>query len=477
MGKYYAVTTVILVFIFSVAGFRYEGLWAQVIWDSSIEVAPSTFGNTRPRIAADANGNPLIIWGKSTDLWFTKWNGTSFETPVKLNPSGITVAVATWMGPEIAAHGDTVYVVYKQTPEEDDNSHIWCRRSFDGGVTWLDPVQVENIGEDKSRFASITTDDAGHPIVAFMRFHAGFHDPRWVVCRSFDHGNTFTPDVMASGWSGPQSEVCDCCPASIDCEGNMVTLVYRDNNENLRDSWAAISEDGGITFSKGVNIDQNEWMIGACPASGPDGAIANGVLYSTFMNGASGSSIVFFNNTSLEDPSSVSSTAVSGAGQGLQQNFPRIAAHHDAGAMLWRHSANFSTGLALMFTEDLTQGWPSSFDTLAFSNVANGDVILTHNKVLVAWQGNSPSVVNFRSGQYNTSTGTAGDLLTPPFTVFPNPATDWIFLNREDGWIRIANLTGQIVLTGTGNKVDVGTLPPGLYFITTPHGSARWVKL
>ena len=235
--------------------------FCQVTWEPTIDVAATSFGNDRPRITTNASGDPLIIWGKSTDLMFTRWDGNAFTTPIKINPTGVTIATANWMGPEIAAYGDTIYIVYKQTPEELVNSHIWCIRSFDGGVTFTAPVQVENTGNDKSRFPTVTTDDEGHPIIAYMRFNASFLDARWVVTRSFDFGETFTTDVLASGWSGPDSEVCDCCPGTIHSSGENVAIVYRDNNENLRDSWAGISTDGGLTFTKGVNIDQNGWMI------------------------------------------------------------------------------------------------------------------------------------------------------------------------------------------------------------------------
>jgi hypothetical protein len=451
-------------------------LQSQVTWDSSIEVAASSFGNTRPRITSNASGDPLIIWAKSTDLMFSRWDGSTFTMPVKLNPHGVTIASATWMGPEIAAHGDTVYVVYKQTPEDAATSHIWCIRSFDGGETFTTPVQVENTGNDKSRFPTVTTDDEGHPIIAFMRFNAAFLDARWVVTRSFDYGDSFSTDVLASGWSGPDSEVCDCCPGTIHCSGNNVAIVYRDNNENLRDSWAGISTDGGITFTKGVNIDQNGWMIEACPATGPDGVIIGDTLYATFMNGSSGQAIVYYNEASIPDLSSPPSVAVPGSGDGLQENYSRIAASGRAAALLWRHSADFSTGLALMFTDDISKGFPASFDTVAYSQVANGDVALSGTKVYTAWQDNSSSKVKLRVGTYEASTANAQIENAKPLAFYPNPATTEIILQESASWVSITNLSGQLILTGKGQQIDISTLPPGLYFISTGSGWGKFVR-
>lgn len=466
--------TLSCLFVLTLVGLN--NVYSQITWDPAIEVAPSSFGNNRPRIVTDKSGYPLLLWGKSTDAMFSRWDGSSFTIPVKLNPNGVTIASADWMGPEIAARGDTVYVVYKQTPENLESSHIWIRRSFDGGVTFNDPVQVENTGTDKSRFPAVTIDDQGHPIVAFMRFNTSFNDARWVVTRSFDFGETFAPDVLASGWSGPASDVCDCCPGSIQCSGNIVAVIYRDNNENLRDSWAGISNDGGLTFTKGVNVDQNGWMIQACPATGPDGVIIGDTLFTTFMNGASGKALVYYNETSISDLSTPPSIAVPGSGEGLQQNFSRIASSGLATALVWRNAANFSTGLALMFSEDITKGFPGSIDTLAFSQVDNGDVAVTDTKVFVAWQDNATSKVKFRSGTYQTSTNLEENIKTTQLFLFPNPVSTLLQLHQSSTTIRITDMSGRLVITGKGNNIEVSSLTPGIYFIFSETGWGKFVK-
>ena len=454
----------------------YRDLHGQITWDQALDVAPSSFGNKHPRIVTNGSDHPLILWGQATDAMFSRWDGTSFTTPVKLNPNGVTIATADWMGPEIAAKGDTVYVVYKQTPEHHESSHIWIGRSFDGGVTFDDPIQVENTGTDKSRFPVVTIDDLGHPIVAFMRFNTSFLDARWVVTRSFDFGETFTPDVLASGWSGPASHVCDCCPGSIQSSGDNVAVIYRDNNENLRDSWAGISIDGGLTFTKGVNVDQNGWIIEACPATGPDGVIIGDTIYSTFMNAVSGNALVYYNETSISDLSTPPSTLVPGSGDGLQQNYSRMASSGRAAALLWRHSVDFSAGLALMFTSDIASGFPVNFDTVAYSNVGNGDVTLTTTQVLVAWQDNSSSKVKFRRGTYEAKTGLQENSKSTQLLPYPNPVSTLLQLNQQTSTISIFDMSGRLVITEKGNSIDVRELAPGIYFISTENGWGKFLK-
>ena len=79
-----------------------------ISWENNgNDISNDSFGNMHPRMAKDRLGNPLVIWGRMSDqsVMFSKWNGTSFTTPIRLNPSWMEVATATWMGPDIASHG------------------------------------------------------------------------------------------------------------------------------------------------------------------------------------------------------------------------------------------------------------------------------------------------------------------------------------------------------------------------------------
>lgn len=457
-------------------------LQGQVTWEPTIDIAASHFDNNHPRMAVDRAGDPMVIWGKESDLQFTKWNGTAFSQPVKLNPPSVTIANADWMGPDMAAHGDTVYIVYKQTPENLTTSHIWCIRSLDGGVTFDQPVRVDFTGDSLTRFPTVTTDSLGNPIVAFMKFNPTFGEARWVVTRSEDFGTTFLPDVKASGWSGPSSAVCDCCPGTIVCEGNVVSMIYRDNNNNNRDNWAAVSRDGGRTFTGGFNIDQFDWNLQNCPASGPDGVIVGDTLYTVSMNGALVDELVFYNKTSLTDMLGPEAIPVTPYLFGLIQNYPRMANYERAVAMAWRHSLNFNSTLGIYFTSDITKGFPASYDTIAFNNVINMDVALSKERVFVVWQNNSTNTVKFKTGMYEMRTGVEEKNPSLQFNVFPNPSGDvWnvsFFSVNTTARMQLLDIQGHLLLeqkvNSTGHEfefdVPAHDLVPGTYFLKVLDG-------
>ena len=449
---------------------------AQVSWGPAVDVAAASFGNNRPRIVTAANGAPLIIWGNSAKVMFTRWNGAGFSTPVQLNPVNVDVAEASWMGPDIAAHGDTVYVVYKQKPESDTANHIWCVRSFDGGLSFDAPVRVDFIADSISRFPTVTTDEMGNPIVGFMKFAPSFGEARWVVTKSTDFGMSFMPDVLASGWSSATSEVCDCCPGQITNADGTTVMLYRDNNSDIRDCWAGISNDNGGSFTAGINIDQQNWIIAGCPSTGPDGVIIGDTLYSTFMSAGSGNIRVYYSKSSVSSMTGASGIQITNNFPGLaQQNFPRIANAGNSMAIVWMQVADATSQLALSFTENIANGLPQTFETVATDNVVNGDVALIPGEVFAVWQ-DDVGVVKFRSGSYSLPTFVTSEVSTSNLHVYPNPAENcWIISGNSlhgDSKLELLDMQGKVIYarhiagqSSLNHKIENAHLASGSYFI------------
>lgn len=401
---------------------------AQITWSPAVNVAGSSYDNLHPRIVTDRSGDPLVIWGRGSDesVFFSKWNGIGFTMPVKVNTTGLTVATAAWMGPDIASKGDTVYVVMKQTPESDSTQHIFISRSVNGGSSFATPVRVDYINDSISRFPTVTTDALGNPLVGFMKFDPSYGSARWVVSKSTDFGNSFSTDRKASGWSGMGALVCDCCPGSLVCSGNKVAMLYRDNLSNLRDMWGGISSNTGSTFTQGLAYDQGNWMLMMCPSSGPDGTIIGDTLYTTYMSGATGDELVYFNRSSLSALANSSGIPMTGQFTGLtQQNYPRMASAGNALATVWRQSVSGSNYLVSRYTADVSTGLYED-DTIAGNDVMNADVAMIDGKIFVVWQDYTTGTVKYRMGTYTPVTAITGNIQQNFFRAYPNPATDMV---------------------------------------------------
>ncbi|MFI5218636.1 MAG: hypothetical protein ACHQNT_04030 [Bacteroidia bacterium] len=439
-----------------------------ITWMAGMNIAANSYGNMHPRIVTDANENPVVIWGRMSDqsLFISRWNGTAFTMPVKVNPTWMTIATQSWQGPHIASKGDTLYVVMKRTPEASDTNHVYIVRSLNGGLTFSAPVQVDNIADSVSRFPTVTIDDNGNPIVGFMKFDPLFGDARWVVAKSTDLGNTFSTDVPASGWSGVGATVCDCCPGAIACSNNTVAMLYRDNNSNIRDTWAGISANAANSFSGGMGIDQQNWMLMMCPSSGPDGVIIGDTLYSTFMNGVSGMNLVYFSKASVSSMTGSAGIPVTGMFAGLtQQNYPRIASSGNALAVIWKQVVSGTDQLALQFTNNLANGLPAAYDTVDLANVTNADVAITDGNIFVVWQDDGAGTVKYRTGTF-IPTGIFENQFNENQEIFLNPVAEQLIIPFEKfSSAELFTIGGEKVLQVKQKITDVSSVANGFYLL------------
>ena len=447
---------------------------SDITWLNGMNIAVTSFGNKHPRIALDRSGNPLVVWGRLSDqsVFFSRWNGTSFSTPLKVNPSWMQVATATWQGPQIASKGDTVYIVVKRWPEAYDTNHIYIFTSFNGGQSFKNPVELAIIGDSLSRFPTVETDADGQPMVAYMKFNPSMLETRWVVMKSSDFGASFSPAVKASGWGG-SAEVCDCCPGALVCSGNNCAMLYRNNNANIRDSWLGLSTNKAGSFTTGWNIDNNNWMVMSCPSTGPDGIFIGDTLYSVFASGASGIFLSYLSKSSLSAASWVKTEGLTASIPGMnQQNFPRIASSGNAIGIVWKQIVNGSVHLPILFTSDISAGFPPAFDTVDVDDITNADIAISDGMVHVIWEDDISGTVKYRKGSYPVAPVAIPEKSQSAFEVFPNPVDGYLSITTPSGTpfsIEVINVKGEIIYSAECKQMttEISTLsfPQGLYFV------------
>lgn len=421
---------------------------AQISWTPPVSVAMSHYSNLRPRVVTDRSGNPVVIWGKqsSQEVNCSRWNGSAFSTPVALNPMSTPIFTDSWAGPEIACFGDTIYVVFKETPE--DTNHVYAVASYNGGFTFTSPVAVDTVNT-VSRFPTVTTDDNGHPIVGYMKFEPGFMNPQYVVSTSTNLGSSFGFERLAGGFSG--GEACDCCPGAVVSKGSDIVMLYRDNLNDIRNIWAGISHNDGDSFSMGVQIDQSDWLITTCPSTGPDAVIVGDTVYAVFMSRGTGTRLIYLSKLALGSGESDKGSFLTGNFTGLTlQNYPRIAHQGPVSAITWKQRVGTSDEIALAFTQNISQGFATDYDTIARGGIlVNSDVALSPGVIHAVWQDETSGTVMYRKGTFITDSLTSNLPSEPKpttVTIFPNPASSEVILRTEiPGSIEIHDVTGRII--------------------------------
>lgn len=436
-------------------------------WDPVIDVNPTGTGTLRPRIALNAAGDPVVIWGDNSPMTnlVAVGNGASFNAPVEVTGPAWMPSVADWMGSSIAAKGDTVWVVIKAMPE--DSWPIYVRRSIDGGSTWSDTVRVDPYDGLVSRFPSIALDDDGDPLVQYMQFDSGYFGARQVVVKW--NGTGFDAPVQVST-PFSSGDVCDCCPNQIVHGAGGVAALYRNAESNVRTIWGAASVDAGITFPIGEELDQSGWVLGACPSSGPDGLIDDGQLFFTWMSGASNGTKVYVGSASASDLGLGPQTPVHG-GQptALQQNFPRIAGNADTLGVVWQQSSGGQHEILFSYsTTGLTGlGEPDTVNTSLPGLQRTPDIEYRDGSFHLIWSDAASNTVRYRKARIASDVGVNG-IAAPQWAPWPSPAQDRLWIGTVPPWFRsfmLVDGSGHTVahVPGSTTSIDLSPFAPGPY--------------
>lgn len=415
----------------------------SISWLATAPVAHKIYGNLHPRIKLDKYNNPMVVWGDDGGkAYFAKWGGESFSTPIVISQSGVNVFATSWAGPDIAAHGDTVYVTYKQIPEE--KSHIYIKHSYDGGVNFSAAAQVDSEYNYITRFPTVTTDENGNPFVTYMKVDKGYDNAHYVVARSDDMGESFFKDTLASINSG--DKVCDCSPAALVASGSAGVLLYRNNLGGLRNIWGGVSNNGCKTFNNALRIDSTDYVPSTCPASGPDGVIVGDTLYSVYMSGSNDNSLVYLSKLSLSYPS-LTTCEVTGAITGVpKQNYPRISGIGSAAGIVWTQSSGGNNIVCLAVTDDLTKGFPKVYDTVAEGVMLNADVAIGGGFIYVVWEDQVTRSVMYRRGVYYKKNKVVDN--TSILIGSQNPTMKYFTINMPD-------ILSCVMIDSTGREYEM----------------------
>jgi hypothetical protein len=448
-------------------------------WSAQFDVSGTGYNNVRPRIALMTDNTPIVLWGDDVNnaVYTATWNGSGFNTPVRVHSLNSDAFTSYWAGPEIAASGDTVFIGLKIMPE--DQHGVYSVRSVDAGQTYDDTVRIDLSADSLTRFPTVAIAAGGQPVFAYMKFDINWMDPQYHVANSSDGGLTFNADV--AGTALAPEEVCDCCPANVQIQGQRQVLTFRNNMANLRETWAAVSEDGGATFAAAGKIDTSEWIIFACPSTGPDAVLMDDQLTTVYMSAGSGKSKVYISETDLSNNFSVDfqSKLQTADPVTAQANYIRIAGGDDVIAAVWQHT---EFGNANVYFTTSNSGAVAMADNIDTANISTDglqqspDIAYADGTFHIVWKDNDSGVVMYRSVTvpYTTSVGIGeGQQHALDAVLSPNPfstSTTLKFDNPNNRLfsLRIYDIAGKLhreIWTNSDSEViSAEKLKPGTYF-------------
>ncbi len=167
--------------------------------------------------------------------------------------------------------------------------------------------------------------------------------------------------------------VCDCCNINMLIDGNgALKVIYRDNNDDIRDFSKIVSTDNGETFSKPQNIYNDGWKIAGCPH--------NGAISSTHGKGAL---IAYYSGAEKETGFSL----VTQEGKKLfvlndpSVKKPALMSSNEVAAMLWEQGSD-KTQLA--FKKINGNKASETVSVEGSENATNATGLIIGNQLLIA---------------------------------------------------------------------------------------------
>ena len=297
----------------------------------------SAEGYDRPRVVITANESPFVIWSKATTpkaIRGRKWNGTAFGNAVDLVNADLMPT--GFIGPEVAAKGDTLYLIFESLLH--NNHVIYLKRSVDGGLTFSDTIRVsDNSNTHKFAMPNIGIREDGNPVISYMESTTSWLDWKQMVKTSFDFGTTFSAAVDVSALA--PGEPCDCCQSTLVTKGNDVYLLFRNNDNNVRNTYIAKSSDNGVTFTSAQDLDDVNWVLNSCPTSSPVGAVLGDSMMVIRRNGGSGINELYKSNVNTNNLQKDYFTQVQQTGSSLQDQ-PKIATDLNYFVSVWEENRN-----------------------------------------------------------------------------------------------------------------------------------------
>lgn len=265
--------------------------------DTNTEIARQldSFPASAVYLAKDPGGKTLASWVRSVNdstsvfcVAVSEDDGLSFGNPIVVPGSDNIHPHAENLPKVIRKPSGEIIALWGAANPSPHNKYagaVFYAQSFDNGKNWSAPrpLVTDSAGNDQRYYDVALMPDGEAGII-------------WLDNRRADKNQVGSSLYFAStsGSTGFANErrisrgCCQCCRTKLLVEPNGdIHILYRGIiNDSIRDMVHALSIDGGQTFSTPRRISNDNWVINACPHTGPAMAVnANGLHFAWYTGG------------------------------------------------------------------------------------------------------------------------------------------------------------------------------------------------
>ena len=325
-----------------------ESRISNYIFSENIRITNTSNDQKFPEIITDNNmiyltwvsingGNKNIMYSKSEDY------GESFSNPIRINFLDNHIVAYGQSGPKIGVYNNKVYITY--TDNRSGLTSIYLNISSDYGETWQEEVLISDTPY-LNMYQDFKVDNQGNLHLVYYNYASNYDldDVRY----RFSNANDDFYSSIVLGVVTDTMEPCDCCQPNMEIDTNGdVYVAYRNNEQNIRDTYIAVKRYNNNAFSEYFQASNLQDFIGFCPSSGPSLDINEGkiaVAYTSYNNQNVYTSFSDTENMNFSDYIAVDSSSDS------FQNYPYILMDENLHA-IWVDQNDFDIYYGMRDTE------------------------------------------------------------------------------------------------------------------------------
>ena len=113
--------------------------------------------------------------------------------------------------------------------------------------------------------------------------------------------------------------------------------------------------------------------------------------------------------------------------------------------------------------------WEGGRTSIAVADINNDNLI----DIII---GNQCGGISYFKGDSNVTTQSNNESLES-FHIFPNPSTNTLYIkNSENQYYKLFNIYGEVIMISNKNKINIGNLSKGVYFINLNRKTYKFIK-
>ncbi len=328
---------ILIVAIIGIAGCKRDPKYRFQDQPVSLSEEADAVSSKHPKLAVSSSGTLYLLAvvgddeGSRLSLLMSHDGGDTFMAPVPVSEAGARVSSHGQNSPSLARTATQIYALWEQHNPSGPADLVFAR-SVDFGHSFVKPIAVTDKSQKSfNGFAAVAVAPNGDIYAAWLDSRDAAQPEgtfTLYLARSDDHGATFRKNVAVA------RAACPCCRPSIAFgpNGDVLIAWRRVFPRDVRDIVVSRSNDRGATFTEPVRVAEDNWVLRACPDSGPATATVGSRTYVAWLSeggGRPGIRLAWSDDAGRSfAPARIASSGV------LDANHPSLSASEDGRVVL-----------------------------------------------------------------------------------------------------------------------------------------------